>query len=256
MINERIIEVFSLPPEQVSKEIQSDTQKALTGKELNLLCNEFPGFENWIKDKRVVDFGCGIGFQTAALANTGAGLVLGLDVNEDYINYATKYAQACAENRDKAVFSTDSKGKEHNFDAVISQNAMEHYRDPSEALEEMKSLIHKDGQLMITFGPPWYAPYGSHMHFFCKLPWVNILFPEKAVMQVRGKYRSDGAKRYEDVESGLNKMSLSKFEKLCNNHNLEVVYRRYRCVKGLDFLSRVPIIRELFVNRVTVVLKI
>ena len=255
MISERIIEAFSLPPERVGREIRSDTQKELTGKELSLLRSEFPGFESWIKEKTVVDFGCGLGFQTAALANAGAKLVLGLDVNEEYIDYATKHAQECAGNKEKVLFSANYKGEVCKYDAVISQNAMEHYSDPSEVLERMKDLIHEDGQLMITFGPPWYAPYGSHMHFFCKLPWVNILFPEKAVMQVRKKYRNDGARRYEEVESGLNKMSLSKFEKLCKNHRLEVVYRNFRCIKGLDFFSHIPILRELFINRVTVILK-
>ncbi|MCL7945698.1 methyltransferase domain-containing protein [Marinobacter sp. ATCH36] len=255
MISEKIIEAFSLPPERVGKEIQSDTQKELTGKELNLLRNEFPDFGNWIRGKTIVDFGCGLGFQTAALANMGAEKVLGLDLNVEYIEYAKRYALECTEDITKVVFSSSLKDQTRNYDAVISQNAMEHYTDPSEVLESMKSLIHDDGQLMITFGPPWYAPYGSHMHFFCNLPWVNILFPEKAVMRVRKKYRNDGANRYEEVESGLNKMSLSRFEKLCQEHHLVAAYQRYRCIKGLDFLSRIPILREFFVNRVTVILK-
>jgi SAM-dependent methyltransferase len=255
MISERIIEAFCLPPERVGKEIQNDAQKELTGKELNLLHSEFPDFENWIKGKAVVDFGCGLGFQTTALANVGAEKVLGLDVNAEYIDYANRYAGECAEDKSKLVFSSNSKDQTGKYDAVISQNAMEHYTHPSEVLESMKDLIRGDGQLMVTFGPPWYAPYGSHMHFFCKLPWVNILFPETAVMQVRKRYRNDGAKRYEEVESGLNKMSVSKFEKLCKDHCLKVVYRRYRCIKGLDFLSSIPMLRELFINRVTVVLK-
>jgi len=254
MISEKIIEAFSLPPERVGKEIQSDTQKELTGKELNLLRSEFPDFGNWIKGKTVVDFGCGLGFQTAALANAGAEMVLGLDVNEQYIDYANRYTRECAENKDKVLFTVDYKGQERKYDAVISQNAMEHYTKPDEVLESMKNLIHEKGSLMITFGPPWYAPYGSHMHFFCKLPWLNVLFPEEAVMRVRNNYRNDGAKRYEEVESGLNKMSLSRFENLCRSHKLCVVYKKYSCIKGLNFLATIPFLREFFVNRVTVVL--
>lgn len=103
---------------------------------------------------------------------------------------------------------------------------------------------------MITFGCPWFSPYGSHMHFFCKLPWVNLIFPERTVMRVRSLYRNDGAMRYEDVESGLNKMSVAKFERIIANAGMRVLFRRYTGVKGYDFLTRLPVLRELFVNRI------
>ena len=36
-----------------------------------------------------------------------------------------------------------------------------------------------------------------------KLPWVNLLFPERVVLAVRSRYRTDGATRYEDCGGGL-----------------------------------------------------
>lgn len=39
--------------------------------------------------------------------------------------------------------------------------------------------------LLITFGCPWLSPYGSHMHFFTKMPWINVFFSETTVMRVR-----------------------------------------------------------------------
>jgi hypothetical protein len=122
-------------------------------------------------------------------------------------------------------------------------------------LQAMKDALRPGGLLLITFGPPWYAPYGSHMHFFCKLPWLNVIFPERAVMAVRNRFRSDGAQRYEDVESGLNKMSLRAFERLVKRSGLELVRNRYNSVKGLDVLTKIPVIRELCTSRVTVVLR-
>jgi hypothetical protein len=92
------------------------------------------------------------------------------------------------------------------------------------------------------------------MHFFCKVPWINLLFPEKVVMRARSHFRSDGATTYEEVESGLNKMSVGKFESIINSCNLMPIYRKYECVKGINWLSKVPSMRELFINYVTVVL--
>lgn len=256
MISERIIEAFSLPPNKVGKEIQENTQREMSGKELNLLNHEFDGFDNWIKGKSVVDFGCGLGFQSAALANAGTKSVLGIDINQEYIDYANEYARKNVKTNSAIRFVTEISDQDSaSYDLVISKNAMEHYTSPYEAIESMRKLIHVDGSLMITFGPPWYSPYGSHMHFFCKLPWVNILFSEKAVMRVRAQYRDDGAEKYEEVESGLNKMSLSKFEKLCREQDLIASYKKYSCIKGMDYLGAIPFLRELFVNRVTVILK-
>ena len=73
-------------------------------------------------------------------------------------------------------------------------------------------------------------------------------------MAVRSRYRDDGATRYEDVESGLNRMTVARFERTVAASGLTVHLRRCECVKRLDALSRLPLIRELFVNRISCVL--
>jgi hypothetical protein len=118
----------------------------------------------------------------------------------------------------------------------------------------MKRLLAPGGVVMITFCPPWFAPYGSHMHFFTKVPWVNLLFSERTVMSVRSRFRADGAKRYEDVEMGLNRMTIRKFERIIAASGMTVAWRQYVCVKKLNALSRVPLVRELFINVASCVL--
>lgn len=140
------------------------------------------------------------------------------------------------------------------FDFVISQNSFEHFSDPVATLDEMASLLSQTGELLISFGPPWFAPYGSHMHFFCKLPWINLLFPEKTVMNVRGRFRNDGARTYEEVESGLNRMTVRKFEAIALHSGLNITYRDYECVKGIQLFARIPLLRELFINHITAVM--
>ena len=92
------------------------------------------------------------------------------------------------------------------------------------------------------------------MHFFCKLPWVNMFFTEATVMKVRGLYRNDGARRYEEVESGLNRTTVRKFERIVRESGLQIQHSRYQFVKGQDWLARIPLLRELFVNGVSVTL--
>lgn len=218
------------------------------------LLRDFPAFPALVRGRRVADFGCGAGHQSIALAEQLGCLVLGIDTNQKALDEARSRATRHGLAADRLSFSASiSAAAVHQHDVVISHDSFEHFPDPHAAVDDMLTLLRPGGKVLITFGPPWYSPRGSHMSFFCALPWVNLLFPERVVMSVRQRYRSDGAARYEDVESGLNRMTLSKFEGIIVSRQLNVEFARYRGVRGLDWLSRVPLVRELFVNRVSVI---
>lgn len=210
---------------------------------LFMLRREFPDLLEFLRDKTVLDFGCGHGDQAGALAALGINIV-GLDTNVSTIERAKV--------RHPGVEFLTSLG-DRKFDVIISQDAMEHFPDPAGALEAMKRALNPGGRILMTFGPLWFSPYGAHMHFFCPVPWLHLIFRESTVMAVRAKYRSDGARRYEEVESGLNKMSLAKFERLIARAGLTMERRRYHGIKGLP-LDRIPIVRELGTNLVSVIL--
>ena len=185
----------------------------------------------------------------------GGCYVCGIDTNVSTLHKARKLASDLGiQSSDITFVERATPELRQTFDVVISQNAMEHFPNPVGALDEMKSLIHRDGKILITFGPPWLAPYGSHMHFFCKVPWMNLIFSETTVMNVRALYRHDAAKRYEDVESGLNKMTVTKFEGIVSQSGLRLEYKKYSCIKRLDWMGSIPLLRELVVNHVSCIL--
>lgn len=252
-IGESILRYFCRSPRL--GDYSKDYCEEPTRSALSLLREEYPELTRLVNGKCVVDFGCGEGHESIALAKEEHCVVLGLDTNPGVLASAKVNAERAALG-DEVVQFLDRPKKEMvgSFDVVISQNSMEHFPDPESIIADMKALVRPDGLLLITFGPPWLAPYGSHMHFFCKLPWLNILFSERTVMNVRALYRTDGARRYIDVESGLNMMTLKKFESLLARSGLVIRFRKYSCVKGQDWLANIPMIRELFVNRVSVIL--
>ena len=212
----------------------------------------FPDFSSAIQGKAVLDFGCGAGKQAISISRRGAARVVGLDTNRNALNAAR--ALAGRTDPGGSVEFKDALAAEDTgaFDVVISQDAMEHYSDPESVLKQMRAALKPGGRLLITFGPPWLAPYGSHMQFFTAIPWVNILFSEDSVMRARSRFRDDGAMRYEDVESGLNRMTVGKFEKLLATQGLTIDFVRYDCVKGLNWLANIPRFRELFINQITI----
>jgi SAM-dependent methyltransferase len=221
---------------------------------LEKLCVSFPDFMEMIRGKDILDYGCGEGYQSVAMAKSGARHVLGVEINSAYRERASRLAAANGV-QDRAQFAEScGDNTREKFDVVISHNSMEHFCDPEKSLGEMKAALKRDGRLLITFGCPWLSPYGSHMHFFCKVPWLNILFRERTVMNVRERFIVDGARHYEEVQGGLNRMTVAKFERLVTRIGLRIASKRYWCVKGLNFLGPIPVIRELFVNDISVVL--
>jgi tellurite resistance protein TerC len=224
----------------LSREIHAPATDPGSGNTLAVLEREFPDLRHRVAGRTVLDFGCGDGHQAAALAALGA-RVTGLDTSTKALE-----AARAAHPGLRFVESTDE-----TFDVVVSQNAMEHFPQPEETLQRMLDRVGPGGSLLLTFGPPWFAPYGAHMRFFCRVPWIQLLFSERAIMAVRARYRRDGATRFEDVEQGLNRMSVARFERMIDG--MRVTQRHYRCVRGLQFLARIPLLRELFVNQVTVV---
>lgn len=233
----------------------ADRSEWKLGSSLSLLERNYQDFGAMVAGKRVVDFGCGTGYQCVELVTKYDCTVVGIDSNRRTLEKATAQARAQGIPGSRLSFRDEVSAEMlGGFDVVVSQNSFEHFADPSRILDVMRSLVNESGKVLITFGPPWLAPFGSHMHFFCKVPWVNILFPEKTVMKVRSRYRNDGARRYEEVESGLNRMTIAKFERIVESSDLNIEFVRYRCVKGADPLAKVPYLREFFINHASVIL--
>lgn len=247
--------LLSLSRESDAEDYASIKSEWSIGSSLSLLENNYPNFGDLISGNRVVDFGCGAGYQSIELVKKYNCSVVGIDSNQKTLGKAIEQAKTYGVPQSKLSFADRiSESMLNNFDIVISQNSFEHFVNPSLVLDQMQKLLNKSGKLLITFGPPWLAPYGSHMHFFCKVPWMNVFFSEKVVMKVRGHFRNDGATKYEDVESGLNKMTIALFESIVMLSKLKIEFKNYRCIKGIDLLSKIPFLREFFINHVSVIL--
>jgi hypothetical protein len=133
----------------------------------------------------------------------------------------------------------------------------EHFADPAKEIVAMKLLTNPSGRIAISWAEPWPSHSGSHMNFFIRVPWVNILSSEKAVMRARAHYRNDGARHYEDCGLGgaVNRMTLRKWERLLGGSGMTVGWSRYYATKGLPPVTGIPGIRELLTSSVTEVLR-
>lgn len=248
-IGEWILTAMSRDPS--ASDYAGGTATATIDNALDFMEKTVPGFREMTRGRSVLDFGCGFGLQAAALARLSpTARVVGVDLPRPILR--ERWRQYTQPN---LTLTTDLPEGE-TFDIVYSCSSFEHFDDPGHILRLMIARAKPDGGLVIvSFAEPWFSPRGSHMDGFTRLPWVNLLFPERTVMRVRSRYRTDGAQRYEDVEGGLNRMTVARFERLMRATGLHVQSLRLFPVKGLPIVSRLPVVRELMTAAASCVLQ-
>jgi SAM-dependent methyltransferase len=166
------------------------------------------GLINLVRDKTVIDFGCGEGGASLDLVRFGAKKVVGIDIRRWVLDKATANAVAAGlDDRCEFLTSTDTKA-----DVIVSFDAFEHFDDPGATLEVIHDLLKPGGCVIVRFGPTWYHPLGGHL--FSVFPWAHLVFSEAALIKWRSTIRSDGATRFREVSGGLNQITIARFERV------------------------------------------
>lgn len=225
------------------------TSTATIDNALDFLIKTVPDFLELTDGASVLDFGCGFGLQAAALARRGRH-VTGLDLPRAI--FEDRWRALMAEH--PALCLTTELPRQ-TFDVVYSCSSFEHFSDPASILQAMTEHVRPGGKVIVSFAEPWYSPRGHHLDAITRMPWVNLVFPERDVMAVRALYRDDGARRYEEVEGGLNRMTVARFERLIRGSGMRVQSLRLFPVKGLPLVTRVPVLRELLTSACSAVLE-
>lgn len=255
-LGERIL--LSLSRKPGSAEYAGATLNYSVDNALDFPLKTIPGLLDRIKDKTVLDYGCGPGYQAVAMARQGAKAVVGVDINQRWLERARALARQ-NQCEDRATFFPGetflaASANRERFDVTLCCGSFEHFSDPAQELANMKAMTRPGGRILITFAEPWLSPRGSHMDNFCRVPYINILFSEKTVMAVRSRFKDDGATRYEEILSGLNKMTLAKFQRIIRQSGLAVEYQNFFATKNLPLVNKIPYLREFLVSAVTCIL--
>jgi SAM-dependent methyltransferase len=220
------------------------------------------GFDDLVRGRTVLDYGCGPGFQSVAMGKTcGVKFVFGLDVVDSWISIARERAiQAGCEQH--VQFGTQvPQNLEGSFDVVLSLSAFEHYKDPAFELEQMRRYLKPGGMILLAFAEPWYSHSGSHFNNYTNIPvlnrpvpWLNLLFSDRAMLALRSRFREDHPDRIEDISGGLNRMTIARFEQIISASGLKVARLRLFATLGLPLVTKLPVLRELLTSAASCIL--
>lgn len=136
-----------------------------------------PNFLAEIKDKVVIDFGCGIGLEALEMAESGATRVIGVDIQARHLEVArASAAEKHLSDRCHFIQNPDERA-----DIIVALDSFEHFENPAQILRSMHAMLKPGGRVLASFGPTWYHPYGGHL--FSVFPWAHLLFSENVLIK-------------------------------------------------------------------------
>lgn len=218
---------------------------------------------------RYLDIGCGTGDITIALAKVGCKKVTGIDLVPRMIGQATLNAKRLRVDDCVEFICEDIRDwtPPHQYDVILSHEALEHINSPQALLQEVVNLIAPNGIVILAFGPLFHSPFGDHMDGFfrAQIPWRGVIFSEKAILRLRREcFRpTDLVDRYQDIIGGLNLMRYSEFLKYVDATGWEFsflcVNPQLKRLPPLYYLSntliQIPLVRDYFASSIYAILR-
>lgn len=206
-------------------------------------------FFDLIKNKIIIDFGCGMGNQSVQMAQNGALKVIGIDIQEHFLEHGRRKAKQLNLS-ERCVFK---KSADELADIIVSKDAFEHFSSPEVILELMSTLLKPGGYVLAGFGPTWLHPYGGHL--FSVFPWSHLIFTENAQIKWRSDFKTDGATKFSEVSGGLNQLTISRFESIVDKSPFNIDWMETVPIKGISFFKK-KIFREIGTSIVRCKLKL
>ena len=228
------------------------------------------GIQVDIRDKTVLEIGCGHGGISAFIALNGAKKVIGIDLNTQHLEIARKFAQSVSSRFGSdyqlptefvEMNAYDMQFEPESFDIVFADNVFEHFMEPAKVLEQSNRVLKPGGIIVVpSFSSIW-SKNALHLKSGLKVPWANLFFSEQTICNVMIRLAKEDpniAKRYPGVSANpkrvrdlrrhkdLNDITFSKFKKMAEGNGFKVKnFQVYPTPAALGkMLSKVPVLKN------------
>jgi ubiquinone/menaquinone biosynthesis C-methylase UbiE len=181
-----------------------------------------------IKDKMIIDIGCGDGGKTCFYASAHPKVCIGLDIDPVRVSSARSFgiSMGCKNLAFVLGSSEHLPFKSGSFDIGIMNDVAEHFGAPLESLKEANRISKESGLLLVTF-TSYRSAGGAHVFERIHVPWVQFMFSDREIIQaLQHIYKSNrfigyqfpslmkgSPKNLSDL-ADINKMTLNRFSRL------------------------------------------
>lgn len=224
------------------------------------------------QDKKVLDIWCGGWWKSIYLAEKFNSDVVWIDLNETFLKQAKDKSKEKAVNKKTKFLIKDALNtwfKDGEFDVIIMSDVLEHIPNTESLLKESYRILKKGWFIIFDFAP-YYHYFGHHLWDTIQVPWLHVFTTEKFRIKLYKesvKLLDDGKKRIDlriwrnwkrESFTYLNRITRKDFENILKNlkkeHNVKIDVKYYM-LKKLNFLSKIPLFRELFIRHIVWVIK-
>lgn len=157
------------------------------------------GQHGGLKNRDILDFGCGEGTTAIAIAlGRGARRVVGLDIIPEVarcLPLAQKQLGLKTLPPNLNLHQIEP-GKLHNpdekFDVIYSWSVFEHIDQTilQDVLTQLRSALRPNGLIFIQIAPLYYSSQGSHLCHLLPEPWGHLLIQESSLLADDNSYRA------------------------------------------------------------------
>jgi len=218
---------------------------------------------------KILEVWCGWWWKSVYIAEKYNCEVVWIDIDDNFLEQARQFARQ--KNLDNSVHfykksALDTGFELDKFDIIIMSDVIEHIPETEKLLEEIWRILKPGWTILFDFAP-YYHYFGHHLWDTIQIPWIHLFFTDKFLIRLYKKSVEDLAdwdarinlrisKKNKVLESFdyLNKITRKDFENIVwrfvKKHNIWKIKINYYMLKKMTFLSKVPLVREIFIKHI------
>ncbi len=244
-------------------------------------------------NKEILEVWCWAWWKSVYIAEKYNSNVTWIDIEDNFLEQAEKFARQ--KNVDKNVqfykkSALDSGFENNSFDVIIMSDVIEHIPETEKLFEEMYRILKKWWIMLFDFAP-YYHYFGHHLWDTIQIPWIHLFFTDKFLIRlykksvewlvdwdarvelriskintskttpglIHKKLITNPGVKYKEYFWYLNKIKRNDFEKIVwrflEEHKIKESKINYYMLKEMNFLSKVPFIKEILIRHIVWVIK-
>ena len=148
-----------------------------------------------IRDKRILDLGCGYGGRTVGYAQEyRAREVIGVEPHLGVINKCREFASSLQATNCRFLVNTQTSIpiESECVDVVISYDVLEHVDNPVAMLEEVKRVLRPGGRCLLVF-TPYFGAFSHHLNYITRLPGLHWVFRPQTLVNAVNEILDESA---------------------------------------------------------------